>query len=65
MPLQKRVSGEKSRGYFRSEFEDAFRRYVPESGTNGTSVTEEPDPPTPFEEVMRTRRELPEWGALR
>jgi hypothetical protein len=65
MPLQKRVRGEKSRGYFRSEFEDAFRRYVPESGTNGTSVTEEPDPPTPFEEVMRTRRELPEWGALR
>jgi hypothetical protein len=45
VPLQRRVGGEKSRGYFRSEFEDAFRRYVPATGTSGTSGT-----PTPIED---------------
>jgi Protein of unknown function (DUF3631) len=40
VPLQRRVGGEKSRGYFRSEFEDAFRRYVPATGTSGTSGTD-------------------------
>lgn len=43
-PMQRRVGGEKSRGYFRSEFEDAFRRYVPGTGTSGTSGTPEPAP---------------------
>lgn len=40
VPVYKRVRGEPSRGYFRSEFEDAFRRYVPESATSATSATD-------------------------
>jgi hypothetical protein len=44
MPLQRRVHGEKSRGYFRSDFMDAWTRYVPESGTSGTSGTPEAAP---------------------
>jgi Protein of unknown function (DUF3631) len=48
MPMQRRVHGEKSRGYFRSDFTDAWTRYVldplPESGTSGTSGTPEPEP---------------------
>jgi Protein of unknown function (DUF3631) len=49
MPLQRRVHGEKSRGYFRSDFTDAWRRYVsaPECGTSGTSGTPEPADPVP------------------
>ena len=39
-PTQRRVKGEKSRGYFRSDFSDAWRRYVlPAPGTSGTSGT--------------------------
>jgi len=37
-PSQRRVRGEKSRGYFATDFLDAWRRYVP-SGTRGTSGT--------------------------
>lgn len=37
-PAQKRVKGEKSRGYFATDFADAWRRYVP-AGTRGTSGT--------------------------
>lgn len=51
MPQQRRVRGEKSRGYFRVELEDAFRRYVPESGTSGTSGTPSADEPGPVPDV--------------
>jgi hypothetical protein len=37
-PMKRRVRGEQSRGYFRSDFEDAFRRYVPESVPSVPSV---------------------------
>ena len=45
-PAQRRVRGEKSRGYQRRDFTDAWTRYVPaqESGTSGTSGTPEQDP---------------------
>jgi hypothetical protein len=55
-PAQRRVHGEKSRGYFASEFTDAWTRYLPvqESGTSGTSgtpstpdVPDVPDVPVP------------------
>jgi hypothetical protein len=39
VPQQRRVHGEKSRGYFRHELVDAWSRYVPEGGTSGTSET--------------------------
>jgi hypothetical protein len=39
MPLHRRVRGVESRGYFRSDFADAFRRYVPEQEDTQTSVT--------------------------
>jgi hypothetical protein len=40
-PVQKRLAGEKLRGYFRCEFSDTWMRYLPapESGTNGTNGT--------------------------
>ncbi len=42
-PAQRRVRGEKSRGYFATDFTDAWARYgLPASGTSGTSGT--PDP---------------------
>jgi hypothetical protein len=42
-PMQARVRGEKSRGYFRSDFEDAWTRYVPvpATGTSGTTGTDD------------------------
>jgi hypothetical protein len=81
VPIKRRLDGGQSRGYFRSEFEDAWSRYVPGSvpsvpsvpaegyGTDGTDGTvpqaqplnlsaewplwtDEPDPPTAFEELM-------------
>jgi len=41
-PAQRRVRGEKTRGYFAVEFADAWRRYVDTgaTGTSGTSGTE-------------------------
>lgn len=48
VPMLRRVRGTVSRGYFRSEFEDAFRRYV-DSQTTVTSVT--PVTPTLFDEA--------------
>jgi hypothetical protein len=47
VPVRQRVGGTNRRGYFRSDFTDAWTRYVPvgESGTSGTSGTE-PDPVT-------------------
>jgi hypothetical protein len=51
VPIKRRVHGEQSRGYFRSDFMDAWTRYVPESvpsvpsvpaqegGTDGTDGT--------------------------
>src|SRR5664280_1021036 len=39
VPLLRRVHGEVSRGYFRSDFTDAWTRYVPESVTSVTSDT--------------------------
>lgn len=52
-PIQRRVAGSPQRGYFRSEFEDAWARYVPApspgtsvtSGTDGDGVTDVPDVP--------------------
>jgi hypothetical protein len=41
-PLQRRVRGEKSRGYFRSDFTDAWKRYVPE---DEAAVPDVPDVP--------------------
>jgi hypothetical protein len=41
VPLQKRVTGAPTRGYFRSEFEDAWRRYLP------PTVPDVPDVPVP------------------
>lgn len=44
-PVQRRLHGEKTRGYFRSDFADAWARYVPDdvpspgTGTSGTSGT--------------------------
>jgi len=38
-PRQRRVGGQVTRGYFRAEFEDAWDRYVPGTGTGGTSGT--------------------------
>jgi hypothetical protein len=41
-PVQRRVRGDKSRGYFAADFLDAWQRYVmpvPETGTSGTSGT--------------------------
>ncbi len=37
LPLKRRVRGEQSRGYFRMDLEDAWRRYLP--GTDGTDGT--------------------------
>ena len=78
-PLLRRVHGTPSRGYFRSEFEDSWLRYLPAQSsppdviddqddrqsalrtvTGVTTVTpvpwhpadEEPDPATPWAEVM-------------
>lgn len=41
-PVQRRIHDEVQRGYWRSEFEDAWARYTvtPASGTSGTSGTE-------------------------
>jgi hypothetical protein len=41
-PLQRRIHGQPQRGYWRSEFEDAWARYTltPTPGTSGTSGTE-------------------------
>jgi hypothetical protein len=41
-PLQRRILGQPQRGYWRSEFEDAWARYTvtPAPGTSGTSGTE-------------------------
>ena len=50
-PMQRRVHGEKSRGYFRSDFTDAWKRYVPESGTSGTSGTPEATSTLPVPDV--------------
>ena len=43
VPVMKRVDGVKTRGYFRSEFIDAWERYLPpaEPGTPGTPVPDE------------------------
>ncbi|MBA2383025.1 MAG: DUF3631 domain-containing protein [Chloroflexi bacterium] len=46
VPVQKRVRGEKSRGYFRADFADAWGRYVADldvatSGTRGTRGTDQ------------------------
>ena len=38
MPIKRRVHGEQSRGYFRSDFTDAWTRYVPESVPSVPSV---------------------------
>jgi len=54
VPVRQRVGGTNRRGYFRSDFTDAWTRYVPvgESGTTGTSGTlstiEVPSEPTLF-----------------
>ena len=52
-PIHRRVRGIESRGYFRSDFEDAFGRYTQTSVTSVTSVTptlfteeSEPEPVT-------------------
>jgi len=50
-PLQRRVHGEKSRGYFRSDFMDAWTRYVPGTGTSGTSGTPEATSTLPVPDV--------------
>lgn len=44
-PLQRRIHGQPQRGYWRSEFEDAWARYIltPAPGTSGTSGTESED----------------------
>jgi hypothetical protein len=44
VPVYKRVHGTPSRGYFRTEFEDSWLRYlpVPESVTSATTATSEP-----------------------
>lgn len=47
MPTLRRVAGQPSRGYFRSELEDAWARYVPESVTSVTSVPAQA--PLPFD----------------
>lgn len=41
-PVQRRMGPTPIRGYFRTEFEDSWARYVPagETGTSGTTVTE-------------------------
>lgn len=55
-PQQRRVRGEKSRGYFRSDFADAWTRYVPVdaevSGTSGTSGTVPLAPVVPIEAAI-------------
>lgn len=55
MPSLRRVHGAPSRGYFRSDFADAWTRYVPEAPpgtvTSVTSVTPEPDEPEPVTDV--------------
>lgn len=45
-PIYRRVDGGPKRGYFRSDFEDAWSRYVPlpESATSDTTATPEPLP---------------------
>jgi len=60
VPLLRRVRGAPARGYFRSEFEDAFRRYVPESVTSVTSVTRSRDPVTDVTLVTLPRTQLDE-----
>ncbi len=50
VPAQRRVTGEKSRGYFRADFTDAWTRYVPlpapgTSGTSGAARAPVPDVP--------------------
>jgi hypothetical protein len=52
-PVLKRVKGTPSRGYFRSEFDDAWQRYVPLPGTvtSDTSVTPPPAPAPPVADV--------------
>lgn len=42
VPSLRRVHGTPSRGYFRTDFTDAWRRYVPESVTSVTGVTAVP-----------------------
>lgn len=52
MPLQRRVSGEKSRGYFRADLEDAWRRYVPgEPGQVGQAGHSNAIPTLPVPDV--------------
>lgn len=52
-PQQRRFHGEKSRGYYRQDFTDAWRRYTPSetSGTSGTSGTDDDDYPPSATEV--------------
>jgi hypothetical protein len=72
-PIQRRIAGSPQRGYFRSEFEDAWQRYVPAqspgtsgtSGTSGAGVTDVPDVPSvqpeseadPMEQLRLDRRQ--------
>jgi hypothetical protein len=51
VPTLRRVRGTVSRGYFRSEFEDAWSRYAPEAVTSVTSVTPEALAPAPVTDV--------------
>jgi Protein of unknown function (DUF3631) len=45
-PKQFKVNGEKTRGYLRANFEDAWERYLPEPGTEaGTPVPSHENPP--------------------
>jgi Protein of unknown function (DUF3631) len=47
LPSLKRVHGTPSRGYFRSDFTDAWARYAPESVTSVTSDTPRSEAPVP------------------
>ena len=44
-PAQRRVRGEKSRGYFKQDFTDAWRRYLPATGTGTSGASVTPDGP--------------------
>ncbi len=44
VPIHRRVRGVETRGYFRADLEDAFRRYVPASVTSVTSATASSEP---------------------
>ena len=55
LPSLKRVHGTPSRGYFRSDFIDAWARYTPESVTSVTSDTPRSETPAPTPAVTDVR----------